>query len=74
MRGEGPLPRQERQGSTQDCGVVKFEVLKEPVSYNHRIYQPGETLEAKDEDMEGFLQAGYVAASDKSKARKSSKK
>jgi hypothetical protein len=55
--------------------VSKFNVLKEPVSYKHRIYQPGETLEAKHEDMEGFLQAGYVAASDKPKAgRKSSKK
>jgi len=41
--------------------MSQFKVLKEPVSYNHRIYQPGETLEAqKDEDMEGFLQAGYV--------------
>jgi hypothetical protein len=30
----------------------------------------GETLEArKDEDMEGFLQAGYVAAESKSKRR-----
>jgi hypothetical protein len=36
--------------------VSKFTVVKEPVSYNHRLYQPGETLEArKDEDMEGFL-------------------
>lgn len=41
--------------------MSEFRVLKEPVSYNHRIYQPGETLEArKDEDMEGFVQAGYV--------------
>jgi hypothetical protein len=50
--------------------MSEFKVLKEPVSYNHRIYQPGETLEAKDEDMEGFLQAGYVAAAErKSKGR-----
>jgi hypothetical protein len=57
------------QGRTQDrCFVSEFKVLKEPVSYNHRIYQPGETLEAQDEDMEGFLQAGYVAA-EKSKGR-----
>jgi hypothetical protein len=55
--------------------VSKFNVLKKPVSYNHRMYQPGETLEAKDEDMEGFLQAGHVAAADRSKAgRKRSKK
>ncbi|CAN5451566.1 MAG: hypothetical protein ACR2MC_04335 [Actinomycetota bacterium] len=47
-------------------------MLKEPVSYNHRTYQGGETLEAKDEDMEGFLQVGYVAASDKSKAPRKS--
>jgi hypothetical protein len=39
----------------------RFKVVKGPVSYNHRLYQPGETLEAqKDEDMEGFVQAGYV--------------
>jgi hypothetical protein len=37
-----------------------FKVLKEPVSYNHRIYQPGETLEATEEEMAGLLQAGYV--------------
>lgn len=57
--------------------MSQFKVLKEPVSYSHRIYQPGETLEAKDKDMEGFLQAGYVAAEDnKSKAARkiSSKK
>ena len=48
--------------------MSEFKVLKEPVSYNHRLYQPGETLDArKDEDMEGFLQAGYVAAESKSK-------
>jgi hypothetical protein len=45
--------------------VSEFKVLREPVSYNHRIYQPGETLEVqKDEHMEGFLQAGYVAAAE----------
>ena len=57
--------------------MSQFKVLKEPVSYNHRIYQPGETLEArKDEDMEGFVQAGYVglAAAKKPKATRSSKK
>lgn len=58
--------------------MSSFKVVKEPVSYNHRLYQPGETLEArKDEDMEGFLQAGYVsrAAAKKPKAsRKRSKK
>jgi hypothetical protein len=54
--------------------MSEFKVLKEPVSYNHRIYQPGETLEArKDEDMEGFLQAGYVAAERKSKRRATKK-
>jgi hypothetical protein len=54
--------------------MSEFKVLKEPVSYNHRIYQPGETLEArKDEDMEGFLQAGYVAAAEKSKRRSTKK-
>jgi hypothetical protein len=48
--------------------MSKFTVVKEPVSYNHRLYQPGETLEArKDEDMEGFLQAGYVVAERKTK-------
>ena len=56
----------------------KFKVVKEPVSYNHRLYQPGETLEArKDEDMEGFLQAGYVDRADDEKptaSRKRSKK
>jgi hypothetical protein len=46
-----------------------FKVLKEPVSYDHRIYQPGEALEArKDEDMEGFLQAGYVKEVEAKKA------
>ena len=57
--------------------MSQFKVLKEPVSYNHRIYQPGETLEAqKDEDMEGFVQAGYVglAAAKKPKATRRSKK
>jgi hypothetical protein len=48
--------------------MSEFKVLKEPVSYDGRIYQPGETLEArKDEDMEGFLQAGYGAAERKTK-------
>ena len=49
--------------------MSKFTVVKEPVSYNHRLYQPGETLEASDEDMEGFLQAGYVEAAKESKRR-----
>ncbi len=54
--------------------MSKFTVVKEPVSYNHRLYQPGETLEArKDEDMEGFLQAGYVAAADR-KTKRASKR
>ena len=54
--------------------MSEFRVLKEPVSYNHRIYQPGETLEArKDEDMEGFLQAGYVAAAESESKRRSRK-
>ena len=56
--------------------MSEFKVLKEPVSYKHRIYQPGETLEAKkDEDMEGFLQAGYVGIVKKpSASRRRSKK
>ena len=55
--------------------MSEFKVLKEPVSYNHRIYQPGETLGArKDEDMEGFLQAGYVAAADGRPKRRTAKK
>jgi hypothetical protein len=55
--------------------VSTFTVLKEPVSYNGRIYQPGETFEArKDEDMEGFLQAGYVAAAESRPKRRSTKK
>ena len=57
--------------------MSSFKVLKEPVSYNHRLYQPGETLEAQDEDMDGFLQAGYVDrdGDEKPKAtRKRSKK
>ena len=50
--------------------MSEFKVLKEPVSYNGRIYQPGEMLKArKDEDIKGFLQAGYVAAESKSKGR-----
>ena len=53
--------------------MSEFKVLKEPVSYQHRIYQPGETLEARDEDMEGFLQAGYVDAAE-SKSKRRSKK
>jgi hypothetical protein len=57
--------------------VSTFTAVKEPVSYNGRIYQPGETLEARDEDMEGFLQAGYVdlaAAKRPRAARRRSKK
>ena len=54
--------------------MSQFKVLKEPVSYKHRIYQPGETLEARDEDMEGFLQAGYVAAADGRPKRRTAKK
>ena len=71
LRGQSSVPRPQRQGRSPDRGdMSEFKVLKEPVSYNHRIYQPGETLEArKDEDMEGFLQAGYVAAESKSKRR-----
>jgi hypothetical protein len=56
--------------------MSKYKVLKEPVSYNHRIYQPGETLEArKDEDMEGFIQAQYVerVEAKKSKGARSKK-
>ena len=67
-RAQGEARRHEQQ--VQDG--------QEPISYNHRLYQPGETLEAqKDEDMEGFVQAGYVerAADKKPKAtRKRSKK
>ena len=55
--------------------MSEFRVLKEPVSYNHRIYQPGETLEAqKDEDVEGFVQAGYVAAAKRKSKRRTTKK
>jgi hypothetical protein len=50
-------------------------VVKEPLSYDGRINQPGETLEArKDEDMEGFLQAGYVAAAERKPKRRTAKK
>jgi hypothetical protein len=51
--------------------MSKFKVLKEPVSYNHRIYQPGETLEATKEEAAGWLQAGYVKEVE---AKESSKK
>lgn len=50
-----------------------FTVVKESVSYNHRIYQRGETLEASDEDMEGLLQAGYVEAAKASRGSKKSR-
>jgi len=33
--------------------MSEFKVLKEPVSYDHRIYQPGETLEARKDDHSG---------------------
>jgi hypothetical protein len=44
-------------------------VLKEPVSYSLRIYQPGETVEATEEEMAGLLQAGYVTEVEARKRR-----
>jgi hypothetical protein len=42
-------------------GVVsKYEVQDAPVAFGDRMYSKGEVLEASEEQMRGFLQAGYV--------------
>jgi hypothetical protein len=49
---------------------VKFQVTGEPVSFRGRLHRKGEELEATEEQMAGFLQAGYVKALDKPKDKR----
>ena len=46
----------------------------EPVSYKATLYGPGEVLEASEEHMRGFLQAGYVKEVEAKEPKRRSKK
>ena len=49
--------------------MSKYEVQDAPVAYGDRMYSKGEVLEASEEHMRGFLQAGYVKKAEESKRR-----
>ena len=54
---------------------MKYEVQDAPVAYGDRMYSKGEVLEASEEHMRGFLQAGYVKEIEaKESKRRSTKK
>lgn len=53
---------------------MKYEVQDAPVAYRDRMYSKGEVLEASEEDMRGFLQAGYVKEIEAKASPKRSKK
>ena len=55
--------------------MSKYQVQDAPVAYGDRMYSKGEVLEASEEHMRGFLQAGYVREVEAPKAsRRRSKK
>ena len=54
--------------------MSKYEVQDAPVTYGDRMYSKGEVLEASEEDMRGFLQAGYVKEIEAKESKRRSKK
>ncbi|MBA2272349.1 MAG: hypothetical protein H0W21_00395 [Actinobacteria bacterium] len=53
---------------------MKYEVQDAPVAYGDRMYSKGEVLEASEEHMCGFLQAGYVKEAEAKESKRRSKK
>ena len=53
---------------------MKYEVQDAPVAYGDRMYSKGEVLEASEEHMRGFLQAGYVKEVEAKESKRHSKK
>ena len=49
--------------------MAKYRVELAPVSYKGTLYGPGDVIEAAEEEMQGFLQAGYVVKIAKTKMR-----
>ena len=39
---------------------MKYRVTDQPVSYKARLYGSGEVLEANEDEVAGFIQAGYL--------------
>jgi hypothetical protein len=53
---------------------MRYEVQDAPVSYKDRLYSKGETFEATNEEMAGFVQAGYVRELEARKPKGQTKK
>ena len=54
--------------------MSNYQVQDAPVAYGDRMYSKGEVLEASEEHMRGFLQAGYVKEVEAKDAKRRSKK
>ena len=54
--------------------MSKYEVQDAPVAYRDRMYSKGEVLEATEDEMRGFLQAGYVKEIEAKGSKRRSKK
>jgi len=53
--------------------MASFKVQSEPVSFKGRLYMPGESFDATEQEAQGWLQAGYVKKAAQKKPVKAKK-